>query len=54
VRGHDKLWRAGAFVYSRREVDAKVPALGSVPGRRGAKRAPGGGATTDGVDTGGE
>ncbi len=41
VRGYDKLWRAGAFVYGRREIDERVPPLGSVPGRKGGKRAGG-------------
>ncbi|MCU0686700.1 MAG: hypothetical protein MUF34_31380 [Polyangiaceae bacterium] len=41
VRGHDALWRAGAFVYGRREVDARVPPLGSqVAGKRGKGQAP--------------
>ncbi|HEU4533903.1 MAG TPA: hypothetical protein VFS00_07280 [Polyangiaceae bacterium] len=37
VRGHDKLWRAGAFAYGRREVDARVPPLGSQAASKGSK-----------------
>ncbi|HEU4411496.1 MAG TPA: hypothetical protein VFS43_39995 [Polyangiaceae bacterium] len=41
ARRYDRLWRAGAFVYGRREIDARVPPLGSVPGRKGGRRAGG-------------
>jgi hypothetical protein len=45
-------WRAGAFVYGRREVDARVPLLGAqVGGKRGKGPAPAsGGGGEGGID----
>lgn len=40
VRGHDKLWRAGAYLFGRDEVDAKVPSLQAHRGGRGKKATP--------------